>query len=245
MTMTLIEVCVEDRAGVEAARNAGAERVELCVDVNCGGLTPSLELVRECWPVAPSGGLRILVRPRPGDFVHDEAEIEEIISSITAIRQLEDTWEGEKPAAPIGFVVGVTTPTGELNASAMEKIALACGDAPHVCHRAFDVSDDQDRAMDLLMSLGYCAALTTGGHPSVAQVEELRRLQERGGEKFTIIASGGLRPHNVAEITRECGAREIHMRAPWADGGEHEGTTTDPECVSTIVRSVRQLSENG
>ena len=239
--MTLIEVCVEDRAGVETARRMGADRVELCVDVACGGLTPSLELVRECWPVSPEGGLRILVRPRPGDFVHTEAEVEEIVSSIRAIRQMSDEWEGQRPTAPLGFVVGVTTHTGELNAHAMETIAEACGQSARVCHRAFDVSGDLDRNMDLLISLGYCAALSTGGHPSVAQSEELRRLQKRGGEDFTIIASGGLRPHNVADITRACEAREIHMRAPWPQGEVRNGTSTDPDAVRLIVDSVRHL----
>ncbi len=38
----LVEICVDDLAGVLAAERAGADRVELCADLLEGGTTPSL-----------------------------------------------------------------------------------------------------------------------------------------------------------------------------------------------------------
>jgi copper homeostasis protein len=64
--MTLVEICVEGAAGVAAARDAGADRVELCAALDAGGLTPSAGLMR----LAVEAGMaaRALIRPRSGPF---------------------------------------------------------------------------------------------------------------------------------------------------------------------------------
>ena len=36
----VVELCVGDLAGIDTARSAGADRVEFCRDLSCGGLTP-------------------------------------------------------------------------------------------------------------------------------------------------------------------------------------------------------------
>ena len=82
------------------------------------------------------------------------------------------------------------------------------------------------------MELGYDRVLTTGGDPAVAQPGALARLVERGGADIVILASGGLRAHNVAEVVAACGAREVHMRAPGTSG-------TDRSEVERIVAALR------
>ena len=62
----------------------------------------------------------------------------------------------------------------------------------------------------------------------------IRALQEYAGDDLQS-RSGGLRSHNVAEVLRETGAREAHMRAPRPDG------STDPDEVKKIVEAVRSL----
>ena len=215
--MTVIEICVEDAVGVRRARDGGADRIEICTDLSCGGLTPAFDEVAAALEVAPAGGIQVLVRPRPGNFVHSREEVDRIASDIVTLRAI-----GRGTAVRLGFVVGVLADDGSINVYAA---------APLTLHRGFDQVLDQDRGLDVLMELGYDRVLTTGGHPAAAQPEALARLVERGGEDIIILVSGGLRAHNVAEVVAASGAREVHMRAPGTSG-------TDQAEVERIIAAL-------
>lgn len=72
-----VEIAVQDVAGLEVAARAGAHRVELCVGLDRGGLTPPVALVEECARRAtslldaqqarPHFDVHVLIRSRAGD----------------------------------------------------------------------------------------------------------------------------------------------------------------------------------
>ena len=219
--MTIVEICVEDAVGVRRARDGGADRIEICTDLSCGGLTPAFD------EVAPAGGVQVLVRPRPGNFVHSREEVSRIASDIVTLSAI-----GRGAPVRLGFVVGVLNADGTINVDAAARLRDVAEDAPLTFHRGFDQVRDQDRGLDVLMELGYDRVLTTGGDPAVAQPGALARLVERGGEDIIILVSGGLRAHNVAEVVAASGASEVHMRAPGASG-------TDRAEVERIVSALR------
>lgn len=225
--MTVVEICVEEALGARVAREGGADRVEICRDLSCGGLTPDLEEVSAALEVAPAGGLQVLVRPRPGDFVHTREEVDLIVRDIRRISAA-----GRAASVPLGFVVGVLTDAGDIDVGAAERLRDEAGGAPVTFHRGFDQLRDQDRGLDVLMELGYDRVLTTGGDPACAQPEALARLVARGGEDIIVLVSGGLRAHNVATVVAASGAREVHMRAPGQRG-------TDRAEVERIVAALR------
>lgn len=224
--MTIVEICVEDAVGVRRARDGGADRIEICTDLSCGGLTPAFDDVEAALEVAPSGGVQVLVRPRPGDFVHTREEVDRIASDIETLSSI-----GRGAPVRLGFVVGVVTRDGNIDVDAAARLRDTAGNAPLTFHRGFDQVMDQDRGLDVLMELGYDRVLTTGGDPAVAQPHALARLVERGGEDIVILVSGGLRAHNVADVVAACGASEVHMRAPGASG-------TDQAEVERIVSAL-------
>ena len=225
--MTIVEICVEDAVGVRRARDGGADRIEICTDLSCGGLTPAFGEVASALEVAPEGGVQVLVRPRPGNFVHSREEVTRIASDIVTLSAI-----GRGAPVRLGFVVGVLNADDTINVDAAARLRDVAEDAPLTFHRGFDQVRDQDRGLDVLMELGYDRVLTTGGDPAVAQPGVLARLVERGGEDIIILVSGGLRAHNVAEVVAASGASEVHMRAPGASG-------TDRAEVERIVSALR------
>ncbi len=62
----LLEICVDDVAGLEAAIVGGADRIELCSALGSGGLTPS----RGFMTIAANVPIPVhaLIRPRAGGF---------------------------------------------------------------------------------------------------------------------------------------------------------------------------------
>lgn len=234
--MTLVEICVDDCPGVERAYAGGADRIELCREVSCGGLTPTDEMIVAALEHAPTAGMQILLRPRPGDFIHSEEEISTICSDISRLRRLT-----EEANVVVGFVVGVLNENLTINEGAAACMRDAAGERPLTFHRAFDQVPDLSAGLDTLMRLGYDRVLTTGGHPSVAQSEALATMVHHAGDDLIILASGGLRAHNVAEVIAATGVSEVHMRAPATHtGGNHTSTDsgTDQSLVAEIIRRV-------
>ena len=100
-----LEVCTVSTAGVLAARDGGATRVELCSALEVGGVTPSPGLIRESRIAAPDMVIHVLIRPRGGDFVYDQYEIE---AMITDIKMACDNGAD-------GVVIGALTPSGNID----------------------------------------------------------------------------------------------------------------------------------
>ncbi|MDY6213480.1 MAG: copper homeostasis protein CutC [Schaalia hyovaginalis] len=224
--MTRVELCVQDLEGARIAREVGADRVELCVDISVGGLTPSFELVEAASRLGFPGGIAVLVRPRAGDFVHDSREIGVIEGT------MRDYSERLGRASRLAFVVGVLDERGLIHRDAIRSFREAAGEHDLVFHRAFDRLEDRYEGLEILRGLGVDRVLTTGGHESEADPTELRRLIEAAGDDITILASGGLRSGNVARIVSLSGAREVHMRAPAGPD------RTDPREAAAIMSAL-------
>ena len=77
MVNGLIEGCVDSHASALAACRGGADRLELCANLSIGGTTPSPGLFRQVWRDC-GVPVNVLIRPRFGDFLYSEAEVEEM-----------------------------------------------------------------------------------------------------------------------------------------------------------------------
>lgn len=207
----LVEICVQSALGVRAARLGGADRVELCIDIASGGLTPPEKLVLDSLSEAPHEGIQILVRSRRGDFTYTS---EEALHMAESIRRFDELLAAQNPRVTWGYVVGATS-DGRIDRDAASLWREATS-ARLTFHRAFDTLTDLEGGVDELIDLGYQRVLTTGGDTTVARPEQLARLQERAGDQLIILASGGLRSHNVRALAGN--AREVHMRAPDPSG---------------------------
>jgi copper homeostasis protein len=238
---TLVEICLEDVGGAVIAAAGGADALEVCAGLADGGTTPTLGFVRHCAEAAPGLEIRVLVRARPGDFVHSAQEVDVMAADVEAARSAVP--EGTR----LGFVIGTLRPDGTPDADAVRRLVDACGDAPVTFHKAFDSVPDKPSGLALLRDLGITRVLTSGGSgPALDHLPALADLVRRGGDDVRIAVGGGVRPANVARIVAETGAREVHLRAPGSvrsagvSAGYDDGSrsVTSPVVVAEVMAAL-------
>jgi copper homeostasis protein len=170
----------------------------------------------------------VMVRPRGGDFRVSDIEERVMLADLAAIRALPNP-----SGLELGVVVGALTPDGDLDRPLLRRLIEAAGPLPVTIHKAFDEVPDQLTAVDQVVDLGAAAILTSGGAPSaLAGAARIAALRQRAAGRLHIIAAGGIRSHNVAEVLAATGASEIHLRAPLPSQGRE---ATDPSEVRRVV----------
>jgi copper homeostasis protein len=198
-----IEICVDSCAGVRAAREAGADRVELCADLLEGGTTPSLGMIRRARGIGGIG-LHVIIRPRGGDFLYDEDEFETMNVDVRAVKA-----EGAD-----GVVIGLLQPDGRIDVERTRILIEAARPLAVTFHRAFDMVADPYAALETLIDLGVDRVLTSGQDVSVLEgLPLITELNRRAGERIIVMPGGGITARNVERIVRESGVREIHFAA--------------------------------
>ena len=197
------EICANSVASCIAAQEGGADRVELCAGIPEGGTTPSFGMIRnarECISIA----LNVIIRPRGGDFLYSETELQEMIYDIQAAKEL----------GADGLVFGCLCPDGSVDMKAMAVLMEAAGDTPVTFHRAFDHTSNPFKALEDIISLGCTRILTSGCRPTALEgADLLAQLVEKASDRIIIMPGCGVREGNIAEIARLSGAREFHFSA--------------------------------
>lgn len=200
----LLEVCVDSLASARAAIAGGADRLELCAALAVGGLTPYAELLRQIREESDIP-VRCLMRPRPGDFLYTEEEIELMAGQILEL----------KDAGADGFVIGCLTADGALDLDATGFLRTACGDCGVTLHRCIDVSADLEQTYRDAMALGIDTVLTSGaaascraGKETIAKLLALRDAL-CGPE---VLIGAGVNVDLIAEFREALSAaRAFHM----------------------------------
>ncbi len=203
MTGPISEICIDSPSGAIAAERAGANRVELCANLLEGGTTPSLGLM-EATIARTKLPVQVMIRPRGGDFLYSEVEVDMMLRDIAAA----------KAARAGGVVFGCLTADGDIDASLAQRLIGAARPLSVTFHRAFDVARDPERSLEVLIGLGIERLLTSGQEPNALEGAPLiRRLIERAAGRLIVMPGGGITPRNVARVLRETGAAEIHFAA--------------------------------
>ena len=197
------EICVESTAGMRAAREAGADRVELCANLVEGGTTPSLGAIRAARAV-PDLRLHVMIRPRGGDFLYDEDEIGQMLADIVTAKV-----EGAD-----GVVFGLLLPDGRIDAGRTARLIEAARPMAVTFHRAFDLAEDPKAALDTLIDLGVERLLTSGQEDNAFKGAGLiRELIHRADGRIIVMPGGGITIGNARAVARQTGCREMHFAA--------------------------------
>lgn len=195
-----VEVCSYSLESCINAQAAGASRIELCSGLGEGGTTPSTGLIRIVKkhihiPVY------VMIRPRGGDFIYTESELEVMLADIQSARE----------AGADGLVFGALTADGHVDRSAMKLLKTAAGPLGITFHRAFDLTPDPSTALEEVIASGAERILTSGQQNSAPMgVSLLRELSEKAGNRIEIMAGGGVNASNAAALIA-AGVHALHL----------------------------------
>ena len=224
-------------ASVKAAIEGGADRIELCRDLELDGLTPSQDTIREAVGLCHSAGslVHVLIRSREGSFVYKDAEVEKMAQEISmAIDEGVD-----------GIVIGALTPDGDIDVDACRRWidvvrlnngSLRCN---VTFHRAFDVCNNPLEAMEQIAQLGCNRILTSGQQPTAEKgipllkqlVQRAKEISAKTGHEFNILCGAGVNTHNASTILKATGATEIH-------GSLRTGLISDAQKIRQVKQSI-------
>ncbi|ABR62232.1 copper homeostasis protein CutC [Sinorhizobium medicae] len=199
MNRILLEVCVDDPDGLEAAVAGGADRVELCSALCAGGLTPSPGLMSAAgMPPVP---VYAMIRPRAGDFVYDAADLEVMRRDIDAARA----------AGLAGVVLGASRADGRLDARMLTKLAGHAAGMGLTLHRAFDLVPDFAEALEIAVELGFERILTSGGAKTAPEaVEILEKLIAAASGRISIMPGSGITSNTAGTLLPRLAIAEVH-----------------------------------
>ena len=205
----LREFCAENLTHLEAALAAGARRVELCDNLAQGGTTPSAGVIAQAVRIVrthPGATVRVIIRPRGGDFVYDDAELAAMDGDareavrlgadgiVTGCLTPKDPFAylrsrtasiaahglpGDDEPAPYtgGFDIDEVA-CGRIVAAAREQAASVGREVGLTFHMAFDALPlaAQSAAVDRIAALGFDRILTHGGPAGTPVADNLSRL---------------------------------------------------------------------
>ncbi|MDD2303774.1 MAG: copper homeostasis protein CutC [Prolixibacteraceae bacterium] len=200
-TTLIFEACVETLEDALIAEKRGANRIELCSALDQDGLTPSPELTLQCIQNL-SIPVMAMVRPRGGNFVYTEDEIQLMEAEIVYFKE----------SGVAGVVFGLLTDDGAVDVENTRRLANLAAPLEITFHKAIDYSNDILKSFQELNAIdGITRVLTSGGMDTAWNGRHiLKQMQDLPGRQIKIIAAGKVLPENRTQIAEFTGATELH-----------------------------------
>ncbi|MEL7004544.1 MAG: copper homeostasis protein CutC [Bacteroidota bacterium] len=204
------EACTETIDQCIQAQQLGADRVEFCADLQNDGLTPAHEDISTAFGKLAIP-IRVMIRPRAGDFVYNEWEIQKMKADI----------EFCKNVGVEGVVFGVCTTEGRLDLELISELAQLAFPLKVVIHKAIDHCLDPLIELKRLNTIKNVSAVLTSGKSKTALegIPVLKSLLKAADSKLQIVACGKITKDNLAHIHNLLGASAYHGRQIVGDLG--------------------------
>ena len=203
------EVCVENFTNVPLMIERGANRIELNNDLSVGGTTPSFGVIKKTVEYAHKhdAPVIVMIRPRGGNSVYNEDELEIMINDIQICSLLNVD----------GVTFGCLTREKHLDKRAMNRLLSVAhaGDLEVVMHMAFDELTNAERkeAIDWLSQNRVKRILTHGGplnQPISHTLDHLKEVVKQAKNKIEILPGGGITKVNVNKIVEQIKIKQVH-----------------------------------
>ncbi len=206
MTDILLEVCVDDAAGLEAAVEGGADRIELCAALSVGGLTPTVGLMR----LAAQAPVPVfaMIRPRSGGFQVGFPETEVMRADIDSAGK----------AGLAGVVFGASMADNRLDEETLGTLVEQAGGMGKTLHRAIDLTPDPTVGVETAIALGFDRILTSGGKRTALEgIHSLKAMCAAAAGRISIMPGSGVQAGNVLDLVSGLPVTEIHASCSVAE----------------------------
>jgi len=198
--MIIKEACVENFSQALAAQKAGADRIELCENLAVGGTTPSFGTIKTCVEELNIPSF-VMIRPRGGDFVYSDDELQIMQTDIECCKQLG------VPAV----VFGLLTKDGEIDEPNTKKLIELARPMQVTFHKAFDELSNPLEGLETLIQLGVDRILTSGTKATASEgAEILNQLIQQADGRITIVAAGKVTKDNLRKLSQTIHTSEFH-----------------------------------
>jgi len=195
-----LELCAASVKSIELAKKYKFDRIEICQNLDQGGITPSLGMIQ--FAVSQKVNTHVLIRQRIGDFIYNEDEIQVMVSDVKRCNLL-----GVK-----GVVVGALTKDHEIDIPTILEMLESVQDLDFTFHRAFDDILDWKKAMDILIQLNFKRILTSGGKKSIDEgFGTAKEMVNYANGRIEIMIGGGVNSDNIKKIAEEIKPNAIHF----------------------------------
>jgi len=195
------EACVETIQEAITAEKNGADRIELCVELKHGGLTPPVDLIESAQEFLTIP-LKVLIRPRKGDFIYNENELAIMETDIEICKHL-DVDE---------IVIGVLNADRNIDYPTIVRLSKKAYPMDITFHKAIDHTPDIISEVSKLSPIEAIKGILTSGGEKTALLgkEKLKSLVSRYSHRFSIIAAGSITNNNLTKLHQYIKGNEYH-----------------------------------
>lgn len=226
--MYKLEVCVDNLQSAVNALAGGAHRIELCAALSEGGVTPSYGLIEAAKHVGLPK-VHVLIRPRGGNFVYSDAEIDCMLHDIKKC----------KKCGVDGVVIGALTREGDIDLKVCQQLIDAAQGMSITFHRAFDRCNNPYLALEQIISMGCSRLLTSGqAHTALQGAQTIKELVDLSHDRIIVMPGAGVNRDNAASILSTTGATEIHGSL---SVNTHQGRLTNVDEVRALIKIIKEL----
>jgi copper homeostasis protein len=190
MSSYKIEIACFNEASAIVAHKAGAHRIELCDDMQAGGITPNAEMFSRLRTQIDIP-IYVMIRPRGGNFVYSEMELLEMQESIEQFDKL----------GADGFVFACLNEDSTFNTAQNKRLIAATNSKACSCHRAFDVHANFAQNLEDVIACGFSTILCSGIRgTAIDGLAQLKQIVSLAGNRISIMPGGGVRSSNLLQL---------------------------------------------
>ncbi len=195
-----LELCAASLAAIRLAKRLNFDRIELCQNLEQGGITPSYGMIE--YAIAYGIETHVLIRPRPGGFFYSEDEQEIMLREIINCKAMGAS----------GIVIGALTEKGAIDEDFLKKVMLKSAGMEVTFHRAFDDSYDWKKSLSILIQNNVNRVLTSGLARNVELgLPVLKEMKKYSAENIQIMIGGGVSAANAARLVKEINPDALHF----------------------------------